>query len=308
MVGLWAWLACSGGNEPPAATDEPPTPTASTGLASPTADSHAPTSDSATEEPVCPNDDEPQVVGVVADDTLIEASGLAYAGGLLWAHNDSGPSTLYGLTTQGAVARRVTVTGMTIVDLEDIAVLGDTLWLADVGDNLATRSGITLYAVPVPPEGATEVAARAVELTWPDGPRDCETLLADPISGDLLLLSKELDGNVVVARVVDPSAPTSELEEVARVAFGPDGVGTGTYVTGGDVAPDGRGVVVRQYLDALVFPRQPGEAWAETFARPPCSVDHLGEPQGEAVAWNDDGLFFVSEGSRPPLHHTPLSP
>jgi hypothetical protein len=302
---LWLLLVACGGADGPAPVDptaEPPVDTGSSAGTDPTAT----TGDSGPVVPACPAFGEPLTVGVVTDETLVENSGLAWADGLLWGHNDSGEALLYGMSPQGAVLRRVPVRGMSVYDWEDLALRDGSLWLADVGDNLAVRSEVTLYEVEVPGEGAAEVVARPVTVQWPDGPRDCETLLADPVSGDLLLMSKELDGDVRVARVVDPAAEASALEEVARVRFGPEGWGAGTFVTGGDVSADGRYVVIRAYLEAMVFPRVPGEPWAETFAREPCEVDVVGESQGEAVAWGPDGLYFVSEGSQPRVNLTPL--
>ena len=305
MSALWLLAGCASSPEPAGASLSPTgTPTEPPS----TAATAAPTGDSGAAPLLCPEVAATEVAGVVTDERLVEVSGLAWANDLLWTHNDSGGPVLYGLTPQGVVAQVVTVEGMPVFDWEDMAVLDGTLWLADVGDNLAARTHITLYAVPVPAPGQEWVTARALQLTWPDGARDCETLLADPVTGDLVLLSKEIDGDVRVGRVVDPLADEGVLEEVARVRFGPDGFGTGTYVTGGDVAPDGRGVVIRQYLDLLAFPRRPGESWAETFAREPCALDFLSESQGEAVAWTPGALYTLSEGERPPLHRMVLAP
>ncbi len=308
IVGWLAWVGCGGGAPPDPEPRDTRGPTAETGsLPTAVTATTATTGDTGPPpEPTCPAFGEGETVGIVTDDTLVENSGLAWADGLLWAHNDSGEALLYGLSPQGAVLRRVPVRDMPVFDWEDIALRDGMLWLADVGDNLAVRQSITLYEVPVPGPDDLEVTARSVTLSWPDGARDCETLLADPVSGDLLLMSKELDGDVRVARVVDPDAATSELEEVARVRFGPDGWGVGTYVTGGDMAPDGTAVVVRAYLETMVFPRVLGEAWQATFDREPCEVDTVGEGQGEAVAWAPDGLYFVSEGTMPAVNHTPL--
>jgi hypothetical protein len=75
--------------------------------------------------------------------------------------------------------------------------------------------------------------------------------------------------------------------------------------TGGSVAPDGAGAVIRTYLDAFVWPRVPGEPWATTFARDACPVDLVTERQGEAIAWADDGLYTVSEGAQPTIWFYP---
>ena len=128
-----------------------------------------------------------------------------------------------------------------------------------------------------------------------------KTLMADPTTGDLLAVSKAFDGATLVARTPTPLGDQADLEVVAQLQFGTPPLGSATLVTGGAIAPDGTGVVLRTYLDAFVWPRVPGEPWADTFARTPCPVDLEVEPQGEAIAWGPDGLWTVSEGAFPTL-------
>jgi hypothetical protein len=288
MIAALAMCGCLGSEEP-AYKD---------GVASETADTSVPV------EPVCPDFGEPASVGTVSDERVVEASGLAFADGRFWTHNDSGAPLLFGMTSDGTVDRGVTVDGVVVVDWEDIAARQGALWVADVGDNLAFRPWVTLYEIGVPGAGATEASGRGLQLTWPDGPVDCETLLADPVSGDLMLVSKDFSGESVVARVVDPQGSESALEEVARLQFGEGGIGQTTLVTGGDISPDGTMVLLRTYLSAWGFPRVPGEDWAATFAREPCEVPVKGEGQGEAVVWAEGAVWTVSEGQGPPLNRT----
>jgi hypothetical protein len=280
-----------------------------TDTAGPMTPSEAPTADTAVvEPPACPTFGDAEAVGIVVDPTLTELSGLVHVGDRLWAHNDSSGPVLVGLSDTGAVVQQVTVAGMVVFDWEDLAVRGDHLWLADTGDNLAVRGMVWLHEVPIPTEDDVEVEARTISARWPQGPVDCEAAFADPISGDLLLMSKVFDGIVTVARLPDPDGEAGEepveLEVVGTVVFGADGIGGTTLVTGADMSPDGRFVVVRTYTSAWVFPRVPGEAWADTFGREPCEVPTGPERQGEAIAWGDGALWTVSEGEGVPLHRT----
>lgn len=301
-MSLW-WLAvlgaCSGSDDGPDLT------VASETTSAPTADT------AAVEPPACPTFGEPEAVGVVVDPTLAELSGLVWAGGRFWTHNDSSGPVLVGLSEVGAVVQRVSVEGMVVFDWEDIAVRGDHLWLADTGDNQSVRGTVWIHEVSVPDADEELVAPRTFTARWPGGPVDCEAMFADPISGDVLLMSKVFDGVVTVARLPDPDGEPGEepveLEAVATVVFGSEGIGSTTLVTGADISPDGRFVVVRTYISAWVFPRVPGEPWADTFGREPCEAPTGPERQGEAIAWSDDGLWTVSEGDSPPLHRTSLT-
>jgi len=257
-------------------------------------------------EPACPVFAPGEARGIVETDALPETSGLAVVGPRLWVHNDSGSPLLYALRMDGSLEAAVTVSGVDrVVDWEDIAFAGDTLYIGDIGDNLQERPTVSVIAVPVPdaPADGDSVDAEVAVLAWPTGATDAETLLADPVSGDVLVASKAFDGITVIARAQTPLRASVVLEEVARLQFGEDPLGPTTLVTGGAVAPDGDGVVLRTYLGAFAWPRVPGEPWADTFARVPCPVALQPEAQGEAIGWGPQGLWTLSEFTGATLWH-----
>lgn len=254
----------------------------------------------------CPVFGDPVALGTVGPPGLREASGVVFVDNLLWAHNDSGSAAaVFALNRDGSRVGLVSVDA-SAVDIEDIAYLDGKLLLADIGDNFAVRSGIALHEVAVPDPADDEVAARTISLTWDLGARNAETLLADPISGDVLVVSKETDGNSAVGRITSPLPDVGMLETIAILPFGGELLPGDMLATGGDIAPDGTGVVIRTYLGAFVWPRIPGETWTETFTRPACPLQLETEPQGEAIAWSEEGLFTVSEGQHETVWFYPL--
>ena len=60
------------------------------------------------------------------------------------------------------------------------------LWIADTGDNATSRASVQLYRVDEPGPTDARVAARRIEVRYPDGPHDVEAVLADP-DGPVLL-------------------------------------------------------------------------------------------------------------------------
>src|SRR5690349_13051881 len=88
--------------------------------------------------------------------TLPEASGVAASSshGLLWSFNDSAEPALVALDPEGNVKGRVRVTGASVNDWEDISAgacgARRCLYIADIGDNRASRTAVTLYRVPEP--------------------------------------------------------------------------------------------------------------------------------------------------------------
>jgi len=262
------------------------------------------------------------VVATVAGGEITEASGLAVSrknAGVLWVHNDSGEKPrVFAIGLDGKVIAIYGLWGVTADDYEDIAIGRgprsgvDYLYIGDIGDNLAKRSSVTVYRVREPDTAGASGELQlddvaALELRYPDHPYDAETLLADPRTGDLFLVTRDVGGESRVFRAAfphTPDAPTT-LEEVAKITFrgaGPSDVAA----TAGDIDASGRLIVVRTYNKALLWERAEGESVAEALAGASVSTPIVGapdEPQGEAIAFGPDGksYFTLSEGIEQPL-------
>lgn len=248
---------------------------------------------------------------------LTEASGLALSRkspGVLWTHNDSdpdGPRVYAFSTASGALVGTYTLQGAEVSDWEDMAlgpgpVAGqDYLYVGDIGDNNVERAAVTVYRALEPPVDPRAPGAMAsiggvepLSFTYPGGPRDAETLLVDPVSGDLYVVSKVAQA---VAEVFRAGAPLKNgvLEKVAEVDLGALGL-----ATGGSVSTGGDWVVVRSYFSARMWRRAQGGPLWQAFAETPCTVPLAMELQGEAIAFAAEGLAYytVSEGETPPLY------
>ncbi len=146
-------------------------------------------------------------LGVVTEKRLREISGLVASRrypGILWVHNDGSDGRLYALRTNGQVAA-VFKLPAPVQDLEDIAIgpgreAGTSdLYLGDIGDNDASRRSIAVHRLPEPelPSGPVSGKPGALArmesfaLAYPDGGHDAEALLADPLTGDLFVVTKE---------------------------------------------------------------------------------------------------------------------
>lgn len=245
--------------------------------------------------------------GRLAAPEATEISGLVASPtqpGVLWAHNDSGDrARIFALRSDGSLIASLDVPDAEATDWEDIAVgPGGDLLLGDIGDNKAVRKDIDIYRVPEPRladgPGATAAATR-LRLTYPDGAHDAEALLADPRTGEIVVVTKRLDGRsgVYVGRAPARGAPG---EAVLRHA-GDLRLGFAGLATAGDVSADGRTVAIRTYTALYAWARKPGASLAATLARKPCvGSAQLGvEGQGESLALSRDGrsFFTVPEGA-----------
>lgn len=278
------------------------------------------------------------VAGEVGEPALVEVSGLAASrahDGVLWAHNDSGDQPrVFALEEDGAPLGAYAVEGAENVDWEDIAIGpgpdgGSALYLGDIGQNGGFRDPVTVYRVPEPdavPDGTggTLTGAEALDLAYPSGSVDAEALLVDPVTGDLIVVTKVIEGTSTILRAAAddlvPGAPIP-MEEAGTVTVtdpGPVDGATfpGTLVTGADISGDGSIVVLRTYKEVLAYARPEGSTVAEALAGEPCAVPVPGEPQGEAVAVTaaTDALITISElgpgptGDPLPVHRIALAP
>jgi hypothetical protein len=283
-----AIAGCGGGASPPS-------PPARTATASPAARTATP---SATPSPpaLC-RELKMRKVGRVRVPGAAELSGLALSrSGTLWTHNDSGDGPrLLALDERGRFQHEVTLVDAEAVDWEDVAVRGGTIYVGDIGDNALQRPSVTVYKLPEPARGVTSVAAQRIDLRYRDGAHDAETLLIDPKTQAIVVVTKELGGRAGVYQAVD-----GVLRKRAELDFG-----IGEPLTAGDVSQDGRTIVLRSYDRAWVFERRRGESLVAALERDPCTAgaDLLGEGQGEALALSRDGRAFytVPEGPDPVL-------
>jgi hypothetical protein len=184
-------------------------------------------------------------------------------------------------------------------DFEDIARFENTIYVADIGDNRAVRSEISVIAFEEPQTlGNRVVTPSAVyRMTYPDGARDAETLLIDPLTRDWYIITKR-EASVRVYRYEYPqqAGETVELERIP-------GVLPMTSVVAGDVSPDGTEILAKTYDVVYYWKRQGNEPLSETLFRAPLGLPYTPEPQGEAIAFSLSGSGYITtteEGSNEP--------
>ena len=228
-----------------------------------------------------------------SDSRLTEISGMTFSlrhPDVIWVHNDSsGGPYIYAIdSTSCATLARVTVAGIDARDIEAIAAGRDgkgrpVLWIADIGDNLDSWPEVHLHRILEPKKLVDQsVTPRTYRVTYRDRPHNAETLLADPNSTQLWIVTKQL----AHGRLYKLPAHLSRTDlNVARPIEREGGL-----VTDGAISPDGSRFVTRDYVNAQLFKGlPPGMLDA--------SVELPLQPQGEAVTWTPDGqaLLIASE-------------
>ena len=273
----------------------------------------------------------PELLGTIKESDVTESSGLAISRATpdaFWTHNDSGHKPdLFLLSTKGKTLAKCKLKKARNVDWEAMSSFqhDEKPWLmvADVGDNSLNRAKPKIYLLPEPTLSnkkkkkksgqKLESDVSAIEFTYPDGAHNVEAAAVSPDGMSVWLIEKihsndlrpiqpgiyrlpldasDFDLKADERPKTDERAPRSAV----RLADYPI-----RNVTGMSFSPDGRRLIVRNYLNAHFYTRDEGKTWAETVAgtKPTPIVLPL-QSQGEAICFTADSksVLITSEFKR----------
>ncbi len=256
---------------------------------------------------------------------------------IYWTHNDAGAKhprvwafRLSEEDQRAGVARilgYVELPGASNVDWEDIAAGPDgMIYVLDGGDNSPCRrfdKRIHRFAEPVVESQGSPLAMRvpfdSLRFEYPDAEHpdrpagspddlfDAECLLVHPISGDVYVVTKRNTRGTPATRVfklaADDLAWDTERVHVLRLVADLSSPRL-NMVTGGEVDPHGRRVVLRNYLGAFEYLLPADRPFDEVFRQSArflnMGVELAGQLQGEAICYTRDGgdLITTTEARR----------
>lgn len=265
---------------------------------------------------------------VLDNDLISESSGLARSHrdpAMLWTHNDSGGNAeAYALDSSGHFLGTLTIGPAINIDWEDMTSFVENgtprLLLADIGDNYAARPALNLYIVDEPDLAGAEqpftlnaTVVRAIEVSYPDGPRDAEAIAVDATEGAIYLLSKR-DAVPRLYRVpLNPAAPALVAEAMGEINIPRQDAATAgadsfNHVTSMDIAADTGALVLTTYTHAYVYARTLEQSWQQALQQAPQSFDLPAYSQIEAVSFDIDAqsVWITSENLPAPLTNIPL--
>ncbi|MEQ1921936.1 MAG: hypothetical protein ABL952_05465 [Pyrinomonadaceae bacterium] len=266
--------------------------------------------------------DPPRVIGTIKSSDITESSGIAASrcqSGVLWTHNDSGDDAfIFALSMTGESLGTWKVQNAQNYDWEDIAAYKDKngkcfLYIGEIGDNKNKRPEHAVYKVPEPIVKASDNTSdrksplmtdisEILRFTYPDFNQDAETLMVHPKTGDIYVVTKRVSGPAGVYRLRPEfgHGETTRAEKIAEISVPaiPNG-----FVTGGDISPDGRRVVICDYTRAYEWTLADGSTFETIWAQEPVSVDLGKRSIGEAVTYSVDGtaIYATSEKKNSPV-------
>ena len=253
-----------------------------------------------------------ETLGTVAEPELTETSGIAASrrhDGVIWAHNDSrNDAAVFATGVDGAALGRFDLDGVRQLDWEDMAIgpgpdpAVDYLYIGDIGDNLAFRPEVILLRVAEPDPasgGGTITGVERFGLVYPTPGINAEALAVDPITGDVMIVSKDPTGVAVVYWAPAEELTAGGLTALRQIAT----LDLGAEVSGADISAAGDMIALRGYREIWVWPRFDLDLGV-TLSGTPCQAASPEEVQGEAIAFDPSGLglYTISEGSGPAVN------
>jgi hypothetical protein len=265
----------------------------------------------------------PVVVGTISSNDVAESSGIAASKcqpGVYWTHNDSGDDpNIYAFSEKGENLGTFRVTNSQNDDWEDIAEYKDQsgkcfIYIADIGDNKRRRADRTIFRVAEPQVDdrtrgtesknaiGTEPAA-VLNFRYPNSERNAETMMVNPRTGDIYVLTKSIEHGSEVFKL-SVNFGNSDVAIAQRIgAVVVPNVPNG-QLTGGDISPDGKRVVLCDYSWGyeLELP-EAAKSFDEIWKVKPYRIDIGKLPQTEAIGYTADGLAIIatSENKHPPI-------
>ncbi len=208
---------------------------------------------------------------VLSDQRIVESSSLArsaYGKGVLWTSNDSGGGpVLYAIAANGSTVATYTVNNVSAKDWEGMASASSGayhwLYLGDIGDNGKKRPTIAVHRV-IEPTTLKNGSLDATTWTfrYPDGPHNAETLMVNPSTLRMYIVTKDTAGGVIYQAPANLS--TTATNVLVKVGTAPVTLSDGAFI-------DGTRFVLRGYERAYLYAKlgatpvvfgmpQPGES------------------------------------------------
>lgn len=240
------------------------------------------------------------------DPRLRETSGIAASHanpGLIWTQNDSGNEPeIYLVDTDLKIKLIVRLADIENRDWEDIAVgpgpdpSKTYVYIADIGDNLGVYPYKYIYRFVEPKAGSTEVITLdkvdRIVFELEDGMKDTESLMVDPQSKKLYILSKrEFPASMYEIENIGNPRDTITAPKVLTLPM--------LSLVAADCNHKDGSVLMKNYTNVYCWENNGNQSIITLLKGNPKTIAYESEPQGEAITWAVDGTGFYTLSERP---------
>ncbi|MDI9878029.1 hypothetical protein [Flectobacillus longus] len=243
----------------------------------------------------------------VENPEIDEASGIAASyqnPHKFWVHNDSGgDNVLFLIGANGKGLQKLILEGIDNRDWEDIAVArngtSSYIYIADTGDNFKWHSTKFIYRFQEPVMGEksqmTVNHIETIEFEYPDGRKDAECILIDPLSKDIFIISnREAEKHIYRLKYPQSTQKVNTAELVGILNTSKErptddkASRQDLFVTSGSISNTGEEIIVKNYKNIFYWKKTQNETIAQALQRPALILPYEVESQGEAVSFSQD--------------------
>ena len=259
-------------------------------------------------------------MGLVLNNKIDEASGIASSrnnSDLLWVHNDSGDlARVYAIGSDGSDLGILRLPGEIAFDWEDMCIGPgpeegvDYIYIGDIGNNFSRKNKSRIFRFKEPKIDFDSISIpfdikiRDVDkiiYSLPDENRDSETLMIDPITRDIHIITKR-ESSPHIYTLSYPQSTSSDIlaDFIGSIEISPDkSYRMSDRIVSGDISRDGRMVIIKTLHQIFLIRKEPSSPFSSIISNPQLELKYVLEPQGEAVCWKWDqsGYFTISEES-----------
>ena len=228
--------------------------------------------------------------GKIAFSRITEPSGLVVSQryeDVMWIHNDSkNAPEIFAINGNGKLIETYLVPEAENHDWEDIAIdRNGNLYLLDNASRTDPENRNIIYVVkePNPFEEEKIGTTRKIQVRFPDGGYDCETLFIWEDS--LYFVTKPWDGSL-------PRVYRHDGLDKGGTAYFIGTIPVSAMITGGDISQDGQRIVLSSYRALVIFE---GAESPDLLIQTDPLVYPLNAGQVEGVAWKDESLLLTNE-------------
>jgi hypothetical protein len=267
--------------------------------------------------------EKPEVIARISSGEITESSGLAVSKcqkDVFWTHNDSGDGPfLYAFDSRGKKLGTWRLGGARNIDWEDMATVRTSdgrcyLYVGEIGDNDRKRDVHVVYRIvePLVSEDAASSSKKGplpidtfevLKFRYPNARHNAEALLVHPANLEIYVITKSLDGASHVF-ALKPNFGLTDVQNASPVAeISLPAIPMG-FVTGGDISPDGKRVLLCDYFTGfeLILPND-AKRFDDIWTQKLIAFDLGPREIGESIAYAEDGntVYATTENANPPL-------
>ena len=267
--------------------------------------------------------EKPEVVARLSSNDITESSGLAVSKcqqNVFWTHNDSGGGPfLYAFNSNGGSLGTWRLNGVRNADWEDMATVKASdgtcyLFIGEIGDNENRRDSHAVYRVAEPRvSDATASSSKrdalpidtfdVLKFQYSNGRHNAEAMMVHPGTNDIYIVTKNLNGPAEVFKL-RPDFGGGEIQGASPIASIALPAIPNGFVTGGDISPDGKRVVLSDYFTGfeLILPND-AKRFDDIWTQKLIPFDLGPRTIGESIAFaNDENtVYATTENPNPPL-------